>query len=109
VGGNGGRALQKRSARGRGTIQSHVDYKSLSFVGDRHSRPGVSLRLTAGVFPPQLPVSARKAAFHGGIWVFPIADGGRRHMFDRDQQKYVLYLQTPKNGPTTPQLVGVLE
>jgi hypothetical protein len=82
------------------------DYKYLSFVGDV-IQGQISIPVPAGFSVRSSPFP-RGGSVHADLG-FPIADGDVVHLFDRDQQKYVLYPYDPQTWASTPPLVGVAE
>jgi len=97
-----------RIAFGEGAIvfNPSSDYKTLSFVGEVKVE-GLTVPIPAG-FSIQTSAYPQPGSLHPEL-NFPIGEGDVIHLFDRDQQKYVLY---PHDGVAwqagTP-VIGVAE
>lgn len=83
-----------------------TDFKTLNFVGDvsqgRLTNPipaGMSIRSSIVPQPGQLNTDL----------AFPIAEGDVVHVFDRDQQKYMIYTFTAQGWGGNPPVIGVGE
>jgi hypothetical protein len=79
-----------RISFGEGAIvfNPSTDYKTLTFVGEVNLEP-VSVPIPAG-FSIHTPRFPQPGSLHPDL-NFPVGEGDVVHLFDRDQQKYVLY------------------
>jgi hypothetical protein len=82
------------------------DYKTLSFVGEVRME-GVTLPVPAG-FSIQTSPFPQAGSLHPDLQ-FPIGEGDVIHLFDRDQQKYVLYPHDGNAWQAGAPVVGVAE
>ena len=82
------------------------DYKVLTFVGEANL-DGVSIPVPAG-FSIQTSTVPEPGALYPDLR-FPISDEDVIHLFDRDQQKYVLYPYNNGTWSAGPPIVGVAE
>ena len=82
------------------------DYRVLTFVGEVNL-DGVSIPVPAG-FSIQTSTVPEPGALHPDLR-FPISDEDVIHLFDRDQQKYVLYPYNNGTWSAGPPIVGVAE
>ena len=107
---NGGKWTNpsERIGHGEGAIvfNPSLDYKSLTFVGEVKVG-SYSIPVPAG-FTIQTSSVPEPGALHPDLR-FPIDDGDVIHLFDRDQQKYVLYPFVGNTWAAGQPVIGVAE